>query len=241
MNKKQEQELKRYEKLLQDWKPGGDRREPQAEREREAGAHRESIYIERGDTPQQPARTPAQRFQPGAILVLNGQDLVVYQRPVPSKEYDLVLALQRDGRTRSEGVALDGHQIEEIGRVVQPWFEYLQSRAQWDRDLIVFHLSDFSHVGKVPHPDRRSAQGPATENGGGRLRRGERLKINFGNNTWEAIYWGRDSQGDVVAHSTHGNWALMHLDLKRFSNGLTTEGPVDSGLIDQIEAGLSHG
>jgi hypothetical protein len=54
-------------------------------------------------------------------------------------------------------------------------------------------------------------------------RRGQCLAIKFGKKgeAWDAIYWGRDQQGTVVAHDTNGHWTLMHLDLSRFRDKVT--------------------
>ncbi len=50
------------------------------------------------------------------------------------------------------------------------------------------------------------------------LKRGQRLTITFGpNRSWDAVYWGGDGTGTLVAHQTHGDWALTRLDLSRFA------------------------
>ena len=51
--------------------------------------------------------------------------------------------------------------------------------------------------------------------------RGRRLTIDFGpNRRWDAVYWGKDELGHVVAHHTHEKWSLMHLDLNRFKDSV---------------------
>ena len=62
--------------------------------------------------------------------------------------------------------------------------------------------------------------------------------IRFGNNVWDAIYWGKDDQGHVVAHQTNNQWALMHLDLDRFGNGVQVDPNPDLALVEQIEKSL---
>ncbi|GEM_PF-2438248 len=58
-------------------------------------------------------------------------------------------------------------------------------------------------------------------NGDGQLVRGRRLRVSFGpGKSWEAIYWGRDLLGAILAHRTHAQWSLMHLDLDRFKDSL---------------------
>lgn len=77
---------------------------------------------------------------------------------------------------------------------------------------------------------------PAEVNGN--LRRGQRLQIRFGDKGWEAVYWGKDDQGQVVAHKTHENWDLMHLDLKRFASTMQVEPEPDPLLVQEIEQSL---
>jgi len=50
------------------------------------------------------------------------------------------------------------------------------------------------------------------------LRRGSRVTIRHGATAWEAIYWGRNDKGDVVAHNTARHWQLAHVDLKHFGD-----------------------
>jgi hypothetical protein len=72
-----------------------------------------------------------------------------------------------------------------------------------------------------------------------RIRRGQRLTLKFGNRNWEAVYWGKDKKGSVVAHMTHGHWTLMHLDLNRFKETMIVDSEPDSSLTDRIGEDLS--
>lgn len=205
-------------------------------------------------------------YNPGAILRLNGRMLAVYKQAVPAKEYHLVLMLAPGGAVKAQGIALDGYQIEELGSIAPRYFEKLQSDMQWERDLVVFHCYSYEDVAKVPRADGTveeprngrhpapvaapaqprveeeseaqddSAPRPADLNGN--LRRGQRLQIRFGDKAWEAVYWGKDDQGQVVAHKTHDNWDLMHLDLKRFANTMQVEPEADLILVQEIEQSL---
>ncbi|MCH8332534.1 hypothetical protein IIC65_01240 [Candidatus Sumerlaeota bacterium] len=74
-----------------------------------------------------------------------------------------------------------------------------------------------------------------------RIRRGQIITLNISGRTWDAVYWGRDKKGTVVAHSTHGQWALMHLDLNQYKDTMTIGSNPDSLLIDQISQGLKAG
>lgn len=59
------------------------------------------------------------------------------------------------------------------------------------------------------------------------LKRGQRLTISFGpNRSWDAVYWGGDGTGTLVAHQTHGDWALTRLDLSRFAPENIVLGPL---------------
>jgi hypothetical protein len=68
------------------------------------------------------------------------------------------------------------------------------------------------------------------------LVRGRRLTISFGpNQRWEAVYWGKDELGHVVAHHTHERWALMHLDLGRFRETMVFGDIVGPDVLAQME------
>lgn len=79
---------------------------------------------------------------------------------------------------------------------------------------------------------------PPKPEANGSMRRGQRLQIKFGNNTWDAVYWGKDDQGQVIAHKTYEQWALMHLDLKRFTNSMLIDPEADLTLVQEIEQSL---
>jgi len=70
---------------------------------------------------------------------------------------------------------------------------------------------------QLPRDEKRdeAARQGQTKTG---LKRGQRLTISFGpNRSWDAVYWGGDGTGTLVAHQTHGDWALTRLDLSRFA------------------------
>lgn len=200
---------------------------------------------------------PDAPYAQGTILLLNDSMLAVYKRPVPEKEYHLVATLLPKGAVRIEGIALDGYQIEELGQIPYSLFEKLQGDMFWDRDLIVFHCYRFEDVALIPKTPGVPEPRPAPQ-GNGRpqaparpqpsppqpaaepekeqpfLARGKRLRVKFGDKYWDAVYWGRDEQGHVVAHQTHQQWALMHLDLDRFSEGLEVDPHVDVKIVEEI-------
>jgi hypothetical protein len=85
------------------------------------------------------------------------------------------------------------------------------------------------------------ATAPAKVELNGNLRRGQRLQIKFGSNAWDAVYWGKDDQGQVIAHKTYENWSLMHLDLQRFATTMQVDPEADLTLVQEIEKSLLQG
>lgn len=85
----------------------------------------------------------------------------------------------------------------------------------------------------------RIEEEPQQATGKFKIRRGQKLQIKMGYNNWEAVYWGRDAKGSVVAHSTHNHWALMHLDLARYKDSLVVTPEPDMLLVEQIALDLS--
>ncbi len=270
------EEIERYRKILEDWKPGPG---PKAASKKSSPSFPETLESNQqtrstasSSTPRRTTNVAAKgTFASGAILLLNEQTLALYQRAVPEKEYHLVCSLFPNGAVKTQGIALEGHYVEELGSLPKVWFDQLQNEMRWDRDLVVFHCYRYEDVLKIPknlglveveekpQPARpASSAGPApvetanqqaasprartpaqpkaSNNGHGTpmLKRGQRVQIKFGSNAWDAIYWGKDEQGQVVAHRTHQTWSLMHLDLNRFKNELVVYPEVDQCLIDEI-------
>lgn len=83
------------------------------------------------------------------------------------------------------------------------------------------------------------SEGQSKPQGKLKIRRGQTIQIKMGYNNWEAVYWGRDSKGSVVAHNTHNHWQLMHLDIARYKDSLTVSPEPDQRLIDEISEDLS--
>lgn len=71
-----------------------------------------------------------------------------------------------------------------------------------------------------------------------KIRRGQTITINSKGKSWEAVYWGRDKRGSVVAHQTEQRWVLMHLDLNQYKGAMKVSSDPDSLLVDQITADL---
>jgi hypothetical protein len=276
------EEIERYRKILEDWKPGpapkGRTRPPAVSQTSASTSAVVSPAISAvrsapvaSSSPVGATSPAVGSYTPGAILKLNQRTVAVYRRAVPEKEYHLVLILCPNNAVKVQGVALEGYEVEEIGTLPPAWVDRLQAEQRWERDLIVFHCYRYEDVCKVPTADatedfrmeppsahnapaeqeatatqgagtqtasvQTAAEGhPDKENGA--LRRGQRLQIKFGNNTWDAVYWGKDDQGQVIAHQTYERWSLMHLDLARFQNGLLVDPEVDMDLVRKIEQSI---
>lgn len=200
-----------------------------------------------------PSAEPSPRpgvFEQGDILKIDDGTLAVYQSPVPGKEYDLVMFLLPDGRVDARGVMIYAYDCEKIGHLPPLYFEKLRHLMQWNRDLVIFHLDRYEwckHVlmptnpdvmrapdkTPLPHrtppprqhvpaeyqtgphvPDRRPEQ---------MLQKGRRITLKMGAKEWSAVYWGKDDLGHLLAHHTHGDWSLLHMDLDRFHNAIKYE------------------
>lgn len=90
----------------------------------------------------------------------------------------------------------------------------------------------------------RSSTGRATPPSGvprrdALMERGRVLRINVGGRVWESVYWTEDEIGPIVAHNTNKDWALMHLDLKRFKDSLEYGDVVSYEQLSEIEASLA--
>lgn len=72
-----------------------------------------------------------------------------------------------------------------------------------------------------------------------KIRRGQLIQIKMGYNNWEAVYWGRDAKGSVVAHNTHNHWQLMHFDIARYKDTMTVGPEPDARLVEEISKDLS--
>jgi hypothetical protein len=193
---------------------------------------------------------------------------------VPEKEYHLMLALFPNHQLKTQGIALEGHQIDEIGCVPPEALDRLQREMRWSRDLLVFHCYSLRDAERIPQqiapppaaatPDRVTGDDSAPDNGNaapppapaasaaarpapaepkanGALRRGQRLQIQFGDKTWYAVYWGKDDQGQVVAHQTNRDWSLIHLDLERFGADLVVDPNIDTRIVEEIAAAFLAG
>jgi hypothetical protein len=185
----------------------------------------------------------------GDIVRLGESTIGVYNRFIPEKEYDVVFILRPDGSMEPQGIPLAAHGAQTIGRLPAGSATKCCTDMVWDRDLIVFHLYEFSSTTLIPHPStprgldgkvvetHHATETPQSEHRSP-LVRGRRFSVMFGDRRWEAIYWGHDEQGALVAHNTTGEWSLMHLDLRRFDGSIEFHEVLSREDLSQIEQNL---
>jgi hypothetical protein len=235
------------------------------------------------------------RFDDGSIGV--------YKDAVSGKDYALFYFLHPEGQFVPEGVFLQCYQAKVIGTLPENYFSEMRDNSTWQRDVVLYHLSSFDHVGLLDnvaeHEERKPkpgtpakagsittggaptpptgqsatpspAQSPATppqeaqktdkkqagssqqpapqqssapaasgsETG---LVKGRKFQIKFGGKQWEAVYWLDDPEGSIVAHSTHGHWSLMRLDLDRFKDSLELGELVNAETLETIAKDAAAG
>ncbi len=224
---------------------------------------------------------------PGSIVRFDDGSIGIYKDAVSGRDYALFYFLQPDGQFNPEGVFLQCYQAKAIGILPENYFSKLRDDNTWDRDLILYHLSNFDHIGylnnlaeheerkpknttparnpaissltttepsapssratskpvgegssSLPVSESEKASGKGTTQplavGSDELVRGRKFMIKFSGKEWEAVYWSKDSEGTIVAHSTHGHWSLMRLDLDRFKDSLELGEVVDSTTMNTI-------
>jgi hypothetical protein len=191
---------------------------------------------------------PLGTFSPGTVLQLEDGTLAIYKEPVKGKEYEIVYVLRPTGKAAPEGIALYAYEAKKLGLLAPEYLEQLQRTLRWDRDVIVFHLDKLEYRDLVPVPAETTGPRPdpptaaLLQSGAGReLARGRRIRISFGpGKSWEAVYWGKDLLGHVLAHRTHNQWALMHLDLKRFRDSIELGEFLSPDEIEAIQNEILH-
>jgi len=183
-------------------------------------------------------------FAAGTILLFDDNTLGVYKEKRADKEYDVILMLNPDGAVVPQGIALLHYDVKAVGCLPPEFLLRLIRRKTWVRDEVVFHLNAFDYCQYVAEPRPGAAATPTDEprrspssdqnlsqmvrklptNQGEEQKRlitGREITISFGpGQEWRAVYWGEDELGTVLAHRTNEQWALMHLDLRRFKDSL---------------------
>ncbi len=170
------------------------------------------------------ARVPS-LHEIGAILRLEDGSIGIYKGPMPGKEYHFIYHLLPDGNVRPEGVYITSYNVEHLGQLAPEVLDELQKNMHWERDRIIYHLSSYEKARLIPildmngKPKTESQAATPTQKKEG-LERGRRIVVKIGDKIWEAVYWGRDELGQIVAHNTHKSWTLMHLNLGRFGDSM---------------------
>ncbi len=215
--------------------------EPQPEPVQQAPASEsppEDDYETKGNLP----------FPPGTIVRLGDDSAGIIKEQIRNREYDLVYIMCADGRIEPRGVCLFAYQLEKLGRLPEEELDRIQTKMFWNRDRVVFHLDNISYAAGIPEraaaeqmakqqeAQRAAPEAPEPEDDGHSIQRGRTLTINFGGKKWEAVYWGADSLGPILAHSDNGgDWELLHMDLDRFGSSVEPDRLLKKNEIRKIE------
>ncbi len=198
---------------------------------------------------------PNNQYLPGTILYFEDQTVAIYGRQMKDKDYEMVYALGTNGRLKPQGIPLANYDVRPLGRIAPAYLEKLAASMKWDRDLIIFHLLEYEDCPLIPEitaTNGHEASSPQSSTGVPKLplpsstaapqplTRGRKLSIVFGKQNWNAVYWGTDELGTVVAHKTHDHWALMHLDLKRFKDGIVHGEMMSPAELAEVEADITR-
>lgn len=184
----------------------------------------------------------------GDILLLDSGAVFLYRQPVPEKGCDFTYELCAEGALEARGVDVRQLGPRLLGRLDSDVFNKMIHAREWDRDAIVFYLEDWTMGCYVPPVDMLAVEAvaslgvtpaepmpvasavPTVSN----MPRGTRFSVQMGENVWDAVFWGRDNRGSVVAHDTEGSWYLIHLDLERFGDSLKIGDPMEPEQVDEI-------
>ncbi len=47
------------------------------------------------------------------------------------------------------------------------------------------------------------------------MERGRRFRVGPQEPRWEAVFWGEDADGDIVAHQEKGHWRFVHFNIQK--------------------------
>jgi hypothetical protein len=183
-----------------------------------------------------------QLYDIGSIIRLEDGSIGIYKGPIPGKEYHLVYHLRPDGSIRPEGIYLYAYRSEQLGCVTPEVLDDIQRSMRWERERIVHHLSSSEKSRLIPllSPQAIKEEVSAPIRKKESLERGRHLLIKIGNRLWDAIYWGSDELGQIVAHNTNKVWTLMHLNLGRFGDSLEYGDLISPEEIKEINDSLSQ-
>jgi len=205
-------------------------------------------------------------FASGGILRLDDGSVAIFKEEVPDKDYALLYFLQPDTTVVPRGVFLQEYEVQRIGHLPEILMAEVIGTGRWDRDAVIYHLEKFEfakYVRQVAlHQEGRSRSSSRTDKPPGdssvdvrqssvedtnppavknMLERGRVLRINVGGKIWESVYWTKDEMGQIVAHDTNKEWALMHLDLSRFKDCIEYGDLLTGVRLQEIERSLAKG
>ena len=113
--------------------------------------------------PREPERASNGLPRKGDILHLTGAEnhVVIFDRDVPSRGYQLVHLLSPDGTLDAQGISLlDAYEFRVIGHLSPEDFEAIRQKMAWNRDLVVFNLDQFQDSRLIPQSDGRPQAKP---------------------------------------------------------------------------------
>lgn len=205
----------------------------------------------------------------GDIIAFSDGSVGIARNPSYEDSTTMFYFLWDDGTINPIEIFLKYYSFQKVGTLPEYLFAEQRNDGKWNRDMIVFHLGDYEYVRLLnelkphtkltsdkaveseptkptsPHETESAAQesddsSPAlTSPSAHDLARGQKIRINFSGKAWEAVYWDGGEHEAVLAHQTHGNWALMRLDLDRFTESLELLNILNADKITEIEAALT--
>ncbi|MCX8036507.1 MAG: hypothetical protein N3D11_05520 [Candidatus Sumerlaeia bacterium] len=182
-------------------------------------------------------------FPDGTLVRWNGGELGIYRQHVESKGYDLIYVAEADGRLQPKGVCLAPYQPHRVGMLSQGILQWMESTMRWDRDALLYHLDNPAEANTLrvlSQPSQPQSGGGTTEaTANGRWVRGRTFTIKVGKHKWRGVFWGKDALGTIVAHNTNRVWSLIHMDLKRYGDGIEYGEVLSAREIEKIEAAVS--
>lgn len=219
-------------------------------------------------TPQRITPQSEKSYEEGIILAFEDGTIGVYVSDVPGQDYDLIYCLRDDGTVDPQGIPLYSYNPKVIGRLPDERLRHLRSRMRWMREEIIYYLKEFEFINLIPsiRTNHRKPDIPQVEESGDdtmvdeyqtleprtpvsersnslkqkddSLVRGRKIIIRAPRGQWQAVYWGADNKGPIVAHQTYGKWDLMHLDLSRFADKVEYGDMVPDDVIKLINRDL---
>ncbi len=252
-----EQEVSRQERH------GEQQRGGQVTTEEEEEEEQEPLEIEEVFKKAQPRAEEEDEYTEGAIISFEDGTVGIYISSVEEKDYDLIYCLRENGKIEPQGIPLYSYEHKVIGKLPEERLQSLRSRMRWTREEIIYYLNEFEFITLIPSTNNRKARPEKKEHIRAveesqpvpprqppekveekkeepTLVQGRKIIIKAPRNSWEAVYWGADKNGPIVAHKTHGQWDVMHLDFARFGDRIEYGDVVSSSELEEIQRSLQR-